>query len=59
MIRSGRNKAGLKNLMNAVALAEQSDPGQLIHDTIGMTYDRFAEVLRSEITIYQELESTT
>ncbi|NNG13724.1 MAG: hypothetical protein HKM22_01030 [Gammaproteobacteria bacterium] len=57
MIRSGRNKGGLKNLMNAIEIAEQADPERRIHDNVGMSYARFAQVLHSEISMYQELDS--
>jgi chemotaxis protein methyltransferase CheR len=55
LIRTDRVKAGIKNLVNAQMLAEKGDQQRLIHDSAGMTYGRFVQILRNEIDMYREL----
>jgi chemotaxis protein methyltransferase CheR len=53
----GKQNVGLKNLANALALAEQGDPQKELHSLEGMNYRRFAEILRNEISIYRQVSS--
>jgi len=55
-LRRGVHGKGLKNLRNALRLAELDDPQRQIHNAPGMNYGRFAEVLRHEISIYDSRE---
>ena len=59
MVRSGRLHAGIKQLENALREAERNNQEQYIHDTAGMTYQRFAQILRNEISMYKELFQST
>ncbi len=54
---SGRMPLGLKSLQNALKIAKAGDPDRGIHDSPGMTYGRFVEVLQSEFDIYSQLGS--
>ncbi len=55
LIRSGQLKAGMKALENALHEVEQGDPDRIIHDTSGVTYAKFAQILQNEISMYREL----
>jgi len=59
MIRSGRTKAGIRNLENAQREAERRDPERQIHDTNSITYARFAQIVNNEIVMYKELFAAT
>lgn len=52
LLRNGQAAAGLKSLHNALQLATQGDPGRELHNAMGMTYRRFADILRNEIEMY-------
>ncbi|WP_124949651.1 CheR family methyltransferase [Sulfuriferula thiophila] len=52
-MRSGRLAPGIKSLENALQLALAGDPQRGLHNAGGMTYQRFAQVLASEIEIYR------
>lgn len=52
-IRSGKVKAGIKQLENALKLAREGNPAQQFHNASGMTYSRFIDVLQNEIEIYR------
>ncbi len=55
LLRSGQAAAGLKSLRNALRLATQGEPGRELHNADGMTYRRFADILRNEIEMYESL----
>ncbi len=57
MIRTGRMKAGIRALENALYEAEQGDPERCIHDAVGINYAGFAEILKNEIKMFNELLS--
>lgn len=53
LLRSGQAAAGLKSLRNALQLVTQGDPERELHNAKGMTYRRFADILRNEIEMYE------
>lgn len=53
LLRSGQAAAGLKSLHNALRLATHGDPARELHNAVGMTYRRFADILRNEIEMYK------
>ncbi|MBZ0106391.1 MAG: hypothetical protein K8H84_12275 [Sulfuricella denitrificans] len=55
----GDRRGGLKSLENALSLAEKGDPGREMHDAQDMTYHRFAEILRNEISMYSGVGTDT
>ncbi len=53
-IRANRREAGVKSLKNALEITERGDRERFIHISGDMTYSRFVELLKSEISIYEE-----
>lgn len=58
-LRSGQATAGLKSLHNALHIATQGDPERELHNAAGMTYRRFADILRKEIEMYDRRGKTS
>ena len=52
LLHTGQAAAGRKSLHNALQLAVQGDPERELHNAMGMTYRRFAHILRNEIEMY-------
>jgi tetratricopeptide (TPR) repeat protein len=52
-IRAGDVSSGIKCLENALRLAREAEPEHQFHNSGGMTYGRFVQVLQSEIAIYR------
>lgn len=57
-MRNGQTAAGRKSLHNALQLAMQGDPRRELHNALGMTYRRFADILRNEIEMYDSHGNT-
>ena len=55
LFATGKRRAGLKSLENALTIAEKGDPDRLVHDAPGMTYQRLALILREEFELYSEI----
>ena len=53
LIRNGQSEMGLKSLKNALVLAEQGNSQQHIDNTRGMTYQRFAQILQQELSMFE------
>lgn len=53
LLRTGQAAAGRKSLHNALQLAALGDPERELHNAVGMTYRRFADILRNEIEMYE------
>lgn len=58
-VRTGRMASGIKSLENALKLALAGSPERALHNAGGMTFQRFAQVLQSEIEIYRNGNSAT
>jgi len=54
LLQQGRHKDGVKQLSNALALAKHSDPDHKVHNAGDMTFGRLAEILESELEMYQQ-----
>lgn len=52
LLSTNRTAEGLKSLGNALRIAEDGDPESAICDAPGMTFGRFAEIVRAELEIY-------
>lgn len=52
-LRIGSPGPGMKCLRTALAMAEAGDPDREVHGAPGTTYGRLAEILKSEIDIYE------
>lgn len=52
LLSTNRVADGLKSLRNALRIADDGDPNREIHDAPGMTFRRFADLVRAEFEIY-------
>lgn len=53
-IRNNRRSEGVQSLKNALEITERGDRERITHISREMTYARFIEVLKSEISIYDK-----
>ena len=51
-LRTGKRRAGLRNLTNALKLAERAPSEHEVHGAPGMTYGRLVNVLNHDIEMY-------
>jgi chemotaxis protein methyltransferase CheR len=56
--RLGALKDAQKHLRKARSIVSSGEPGKLLHDGNGMTYERLAEILTSELTMLEQLSSS-
>lgn len=52
LLRKNQYKAGLKNLKNALTIAETKQPSAVVDGSPDLNYQRLAEILRNEIKLY-------
>jgi chemotaxis protein methyltransferase CheR len=57
LIRIKNQTAGVKCLQNALAIAKQKNPQEVVSDIHGLTYGRLADILEHEISLYSNARS--